>query len=349
MLDEGPCIGHINLARGYRGGERQTELLLRGLSSAGWRQMLVARRGEPLACRCRDIRELDVVQAGGNVLGAARALRRAAWVHAHDGRSVQAAWLNRRLTGIPYLVTRRIQKGPRRTMLNRVMYRDARSIVVLSTAIGRSLSALDGSLRFSVIPSASSDLPADPDRARAMRQEFGAGFVVGHVGALVTAHKGQDRIIEMARRLRDMTFVLVGDGQDRDNLKQSARGLRNVRFVGQTSDVGSCLAAFDAFVFPSRHEGLGSILLDALQFGLPVVASEVGGIPDVIEAPHNGFLCAPDDIDAFCAAVRRLHDDPSLREEIARNNRRKAERFSATQMVSRYIGLYQEYFRQAES
>ena len=134
-------ITHINLARGFRGGERQTQLLLAQLAALGWRQRLVARRGEPLTSACAGLAGLDVCEVSGNLLSAARALGDTRLVHVHQGRSLQAAYLNRLMRGIGYVVTRRVQKGPGKSPLNRIMYRRAGAVVAVSDAIGASLRA----------------------------------------------------------------------------------------------------------------------------------------------------------------------------------------------------------------
>lgn len=339
------CVGHINLARGYRGGERQTQLLIEGLSALGWSQKLIARSSEELAKRCVSIDGLELIEVRGNILSATLALKDIALVHVHEGRSVQAGFLNRALRGIPYLITRRVQKGPRHTRPVRLMYGGAAAIVAISEAISESMAALDPKLVCRVIPSASSGLTADPDRVQEIRESLGAGFIVGHIGGLVDSHKGQRQIIAIADRIRAATdsisFVMVGSGRDEGMLKGIAAGMSNVFFTGQVDNVGDYLAALDAFIYPSRHEGLGSILLDALEFGLPLIATNVGGIPEIVEDGSNGFLCEVDDVGAMSEAILELSRDPGLRARIAEVNRKKAEQYSPGRMTGRYAELYQ--------
>jgi glycosyltransferase involved in cell wall biosynthesis len=341
-------LTHLNLAPGFRGGERQTELLIRGLAARGWRQRLVVRRGGLLAARVADVPGLEVREAGFGVAGAALALRGAGLVHSHEGRGIQAAWLARVLAGIPYVVTRRVQQGPRQTAANRRFYGDAAAVVALSAAIRQALAQLDAALPVEVIPSASSGLAARPGEPARLRAAFGGGrpapFIVGHVGALVDSHKGQSQLIDVARRVAgpcpDLQFVFVGGGPDEARFRAQAAGLGNVHFAGHTDAVGDFLAAFDLFAYPSRHEGLGSILLDALEFGLPVVATRVGGIPEIITDGENGVLCEPGDLDALERAVRSFHDDAGLRQRVAAANRERAAAWSAAAMTDRYAALY---------
>jgi len=344
MPDIGLSVAHINLARGYRGGERQTQLLLEGLSTMGWRQKLIARRGELLAERCASIDGLEITEVSGNVLAAAFALANVSLVHVHEGRGIQAAYLNKCARGVPYVVTRRVQAGPRRNRVTRAIYKGADEIIILSDAIRRSMMALDPELDFCLIPDAISELQSEERTVNELRARFGNGFIAGHVGELDDLHKGQMQIIEMAKRLQidapDISFVLVGSGRDEALLKSAAFGLKNFHFVGHVDNVGDYLAAFDVFLYPSRHEGLGSSMLDALAFGLPVVATIAGGIPEIIDDKINGYLCEVGDTESLCDAILVLYRDSKLRERISEINVGKAEQFSPSNMTQRYIEMY---------
>ena len=226
------------------------------------------------------------------------------------------------------------------------MYRGAARRVVLSAAIAGSLRALDPALDSQVIPSASAQLPVDTARVAALREQFNGRFLVGHVGALVDSHKGQRQIITIAKSLAaslpEVAFVLVGSGRDADALAAEAAGLQNLHWAGEVSDVGNWLAAFDVFLYPSRHEGLGSILLDAMAARLPIVATAVGGIPEIVVAGRGGFLCHVDDIAGLSAAIMTLHADRELRSRMADFNQGRAADFAPASMTQRYLNLYRE-------
>jgi glycosyltransferase involved in cell wall biosynthesis len=321
-------------------------LLVNGLAELGWQQKLVARRGEELAQRCKGIEGLELIEVAGNMLSAARALGGASIVNVHEGRSIQAAALNRFWRNIPFVVTRRIQAGPRHDIATRRMYRAAARIIVLSDAIHRSVIALDPKLECWIIPDASGRLVADADNVSQLRSELPGSFVVGNVGALDDSHKGQFQIVEIARNLQDVLpeiiFVLVGSGRDESELKKRSADLSNIIFTGQVDNVGDYLAAFDVLLYPSRHEGLGSTLLDGLEFGLPVVATAVGGIPEIIDDGGNGYLLAVDDIDGMAGAIRELYSNADLRSRIGAANQKKAERFSPERMTQRYAEVYKQ-------
>jgi glycosyltransferase involved in cell wall biosynthesis len=337
---------HINLARGFRGGERQTELLIRELAQRGWHQAAVVRRGEPLAARIAGIRGVNLKPVGGNIPAAAVALGGARLIHVHEGRSGQAAWLRRRLGGPPYLVTRRVPIRPGDSVLTRRVYHDAARVVVLSEAIAAVMRAWAPDIACTRIPSAQARLPADPRQVNALRKGWQERFVVGHIGALVDRHKGQSVLIGAARLLArphpGIHFVLVGDGPDAATLRAAAAGLDNVEFAGFRDNIGDYLAAFDLFAYPSREEGLGSALLDALHHGLPVVASRVGGIPEVLDGCGAGELVPAGDAQALADAIVVFATDASRRAKAGAAARARALEYSPERMVSAYEAVYRE-------
>ncbi len=338
-----PLVCHINLARGYRGGERQTELLVRGLADAGYRQILVARGGEPLAAGVSDVRGLEVRSVSG-LGGAVLAAGGARLVHAHDGRSVHAAYGRALLSRVPYVITRRVDNPLRDSSFTRRVYRHAAAVVVLSSAIARVVADWQPGVSTVVIPSAHSRLPVDEARVADLRRDYANRFLVGHVGALDHSHKGQSDLIAAAKRLAgqvpDLAVMLVGSGRDEARFRDEAAEAGNVTLAGQVDNVGDYLAAFDLFAFPSLREGLGSVLLDAMDAGLPVVATRAGGIPDIVEHEVNGLLVPPADADALACAILRLHDDAPLRDRLSAAARETAARFDAARMVDRYRQLY---------
>ena len=168
--------------------------------------------------------------------------------------------------------------------------------------------------------------------------------VTDNVGALDHSHKGQSTIIEVAHRAAkerpDWHFLLCGDGRDEQRFRDEIGDLENIELLGWVDKVGDYLASFDIFVFPSLHEALGSVLLDVLQFGLPIVASNVGGIPGIVAEGVNGFLVEPERADALYTALAHLADDPALCERMSRANRELARQYTADAMVDAYQALY---------
>ncbi|MEX0976282.1 MAG: glycosyltransferase family 4 protein [Woeseia sp.] len=339
-------ICHINLATGFRGGERQTELLIRELAARGWQQRLVARKGDKLAARCRAIDRLQIAEVLPNPLLAAIAARRTSLVHAHEARAVYSAWLLKRLRRTPYILTRRIEHATRDTRLRANAYRAADRVVAISQSIARTIEAHYPEMRCPIVPSAHADMAHGRAGLTDFRPDLEGKTVIGHLGELDHSHKGQRTIIEAARQFQEsrpeLHFMLLGTGKDETEFRRAAEGLDNIEFVGFVDNVADYLARFDLFVFPSLHEGLGSSLLDALCFGLPIVATRVGGIPELVEHEVNGLLIAPEQPGELVAAVQRLSGDAQLRASMSRNNREKATRYTAARMATSYESIYRE-------
>lgn len=338
-------VCHVNLARGFRGGERQTELLIRALAAEGVPQRVVTRRGQPLGPRLDDVPGLVRREAARPFVRAVPFLR-GCLVHAHEAKAAHLAHWARYLAGAPYLITRRVDNVPGAGRATRAMYRGAAHVVTVSAAIGEVMRDYDSALPTVTIPDAAAALPANPARAAALRREWGGDRVIGHVGALHHAHKGQGDLIAAFARLAErhpgLRLVLVGDGVDETRLRAQAKNLPGVVFAGRVDNVGDYLAAFDIFAFPSLHEGLGSTLLDAMQRGLPVAATRAGGIPELIAHGENGLLVEVGDVDGLAAALERLIDDPALRRRLGEASRSRAQAYTPEAMAQQYLALYRD-------
>jgi glycosyltransferase involved in cell wall biosynthesis len=337
-------IVHVNTARGYRGGERQTELLIRGLARRGIYQALVTRRGAPLVSRLRDL-NVEVREVAGGVWSVTRATHDASLIHVHEGRSVYAAFARSLLSGTPYVITRRVNNPIRQHWFAHRAYRRAARVAAVAPQVAEIVRAYDSSILVTVVHSASSGFAVDAAATAAIRAQLCGKFVAGHVGALDNDQKGQEFIIAVARELErthpDVHFVLVGGGEDERLLKTAAAGLTNVTFTGFVDNVGDYLAAFDVFILPSNREGIGSILFDAMEQGLPVVASRVGGVPDIVRDGDTGLLIDPASPAQLRDAILALKADASLRRAYGERGRQFAKDFTADAMCGKYFALYE--------
>jgi len=139
---------------------------------------------------------------------------------------------------------------------------------------------------------------------------------------------------------------LVGDGELREAVQHQVRALgieSRVRFLGVRSDIPDLLRAADVFVFPSRWEGNPLSVMEAMAAGLPVVATAVGGVPELVEDGVSGILVPNEDLEGLTAAMLRMVQHPDLREQMGRAARcRAVERFDIQQTVRAYEALYEE-------
>ena len=167
-----------------------------------------------------------------------------------------------------------------------------------------------------------------------------------YVGRL-SAEKEIERIKPILEAIPDARLALVGDGPHREALEKYFAGT-NTYFVGYLTgtDLGSAFASADAFIFPSRTETLGLVLLEAMAAGCPVVAANSGGIPDIVTDGINGYLFAPSDDDQGAIdATLRLLEQTQEREAIRQNARMEAERWGWNAATCQL----QAYYRQVLS
>ena len=173
--------------------------------------------------------------------------------------------------------------------------------------------------------------------------------VVGSVGRL-SPEKGQGWLLEALALLihkgQDLHAVLVGEGRSLPDLQDQARHLgiaERVHFPGTRRDVRDWLVHFDLFVLPSEWEGVSLALLEAMASGLPVIASNTGGTPEIVLDGETGLLVPSRDPKSLAGAMQRLLEDPILCNQIGRSGQaRVMESFSIQKTVSRLNQLYQD-------
>ncbi len=194
----------------------------------------------------------------------------------------------------------------------------------------------------------------DRDAARAALGLDARQPVVLTVGRL-THIKGQCHLVDavpgVLARFPDLAVVLLGDGPLREVLEKRAAGLGvggAVRFPGHRTDARQLLAAADVFVLPSRHEGMPLVALEAMEAGLPVVATRVIGSEEVVEDGVTGALVPPADPAALEAALAGLLADPDLRRRQGDAGRRRyLARFTRRRMARDTAAMYETVLREA--
>jgi glycosyltransferase involved in cell wall biosynthesis len=175
----------------------------------------------------------------------------------------------------------------------------------------------------------------------------GDRFIVGWIGRM-TAVKRTDDVLVAFKRLRedgvDAVLCMVGDGPDRVQLERRAHELglaRDTIFLGYQEDVAPFYAAFDALVLPSGNEGTPVSVIEALAAELPVVATRVGGVPDVVQDGEDGFLVEAGATDDLADRLARLARDPALRARMGKHGRERVlPRYAVERLVEDVDELY---------
>jgi glycosyltransferase involved in cell wall biosynthesis len=172
-------------------------------------------------------------------------------------------------------------------------------------------------------------------------------FTVGFFGRL-SEEKGPDVFVEIARQLRDrgdIEFCIAGGGPLADKMRQSLQGLRNVRFMGFV-DAADFLPSCDVLVVCSRLDGRPNSVMEAQALGVPVIASRVGGLPEMISEGRTGLLVDANDISGFVRAILKLSGDRALHHQMRQSARQWAEMHFS---LSGGAGMYARLLRGLEA
>ncbi len=366
---EGPLFSlHVDAESGFSGGEAQVFQLLEGLRARGQRVMLAAPPGSGamLEAQRLGIESLGVRLRNDLDLPSVLELRRAILrlrpdiVHLHTGR---ATWLGghaARWAHIPAICTRRMDRDVKRGARTYWTYTKLVARVVAISGAVRDLLIYGGvhPARILRIPDGVDPAPFRlPGAPASLRHALGAGsgdFVLLVLAALVH-RKGVDVLLDalsllQARGIRPVAWI-AGEGPEHAALEGLARerGLLRVRFLGWREDAAALLGACDALVLPSRREGMGVAVLEAMASGRAVIASAVGGIMEAVVDHESGLLVPPEDPEQLAAAIEELVEQPELRDRLGRGGKtRVTQGFLAEQMVAGYDQLYRDVLAQVD-
>ena len=349
---------HVDPERGFSGGETQVLALATHLRDAGHELLVAAHPGGPLAARLaeRGVATTPVECRFGHDPRAGLALRAAARrfgadvVHHHTSRALSRAPYVPR--SIVQVVARRMDCAPRGAgPYVRWLYGRMDAVIAISRAALAALAArgIDAE-RVAIVPSGVAvESFAGLDRAAA-RAALGveAGAPVVAIVASLHARKGHAVLLDALARLKgrgDAPLCLAaGTGPEGDALHDRAQSLGvadRVRWLGQVADVRPVLAAADVVAMPSLAEGLGVAAIEAMAAGRPVVASAVGGLPELIADGEQGLLVPAGDADALAAALGRCLGDADLRARLGAGGRLRAEQFSTAAMARGTASVYE--------
>jgi len=364
MTPSGPLrIAHVDVGQDLRGGQRQLLNLAGGLRERGYGQIVVCREESDLETCARkqgfptfSLPGHDLFHLYG-VLQLRQMLRASPCdlLHAHDGHGQTVSWMASAGLKVRRVASRRVAFLPRESQRWTYSLKYARTcdaVIAVSNFIrqGAIRCGLPDSV-IEVIPDGielPAELPSPETRART-RARWGSTeseFLIGHLGAF-THEKGQDVALQALQILKESLpqarLLLAGDGPTLGNpgtaQRYAALGER-VRLCGAVQDPAEFFSALDLFVMPSKSEGLGSSALVAMSYGLPVVASRVGGLPEVVEEGRTGWLVEPDSPGALAEAILAAAADRTRLQQWGLNGRERARQFTVDIMVQRTEALY---------
>lgn len=357
----------LDAGREWRGGQRQSFFLTRELQRCGYPVFFYVQPESPLYEKARGaglpttpLRTRSEVDLRAVLrLAAAMKRRRCRLVHFHDAHSLAVGSAAASLAKVPIrIISRRVDFPIRGNPLSRKKYsKDIDRIIAISDGVRRVLveSGIDPRL-ITVVPSGIDFTPyeeaTDSDYLHRELNFSRDDFLVGIVAHLAD-HKGHTYLIQASRILKSQApgikIVIVGDGPLRLDLDRQVKqdGVSDmVFFLGFREDVPRLLGSLDLFVLSSKLEGMGTSIMDAMASRLPVVATRVGGIPEVVVDGKTGLLVPPRDPEALAAAILKLYRDRQMASRLGGEGFRVVhEKFSAQAMAGRII---QEYERIAD-
>lgn len=177
-------------------------------------------------------------------------------------------------------------------------------------------------------------------------------LIIGTIGRLVPV-KGHEFLIKAAKyiilKYPEAFFVFTGDGPLEQKLKNQALELginNNIIFLGWRNDAAKIISVYDIFALPSLNEGMGRVLAEAMALGKPIVASNVGGIPDLVAHGKNGFLVPTRNPEKLAKYIQILIEDKEKKEKMGQTGKEIVINFSKEKMVEKIVNLYEELLTQ---
>ncbi len=330
---------HIDTQRTWRGGEQQLLYLVRALKEMGSVPVVVCQPGSELsrALHTEGITfhevnmrgELDIISAFhiSRIIGEISAdIVHAHTSHAHSMAVIAALFCKRR---VKVVVSRRVDFRLKRNLMNKLKYKLPDKYISVSNAIKGVM--VDCGVPDGSIETVHSGV--DPDKFPAaskapLLKEFnltGSERIVGNI-AHFADHKGQKYLIEafagLMKEVDNVKLFIVGHGELESALKKQAAGLgigKSVIFPGFRTDIADFYKLFDVFVISSHLEGLCTAILDAMIMRTPVVATDAGGIPEIVKDGDTGRLVERKRPEKLKEAIKDVFAAPETAEKYAQN------------------------------
>ncbi len=356
----------VDTAISWRGGEAQVLLLSRGLKSRGHQVGIVAQPGSQLAERARSegLSVYPLRMRGEGDLWAAfqlgRLIRRFQphILHLHTSHAHTLGCVAAKLSPGPKLVvSRRVDFHLRRSPFKGFKYgsgvkrylavsRRIRDVLIEDGVEPRKVEVVYDGLDLTHLKMGDGD---------EWRRKFGLGpdgFLVGNVASLAP-HKGQTYLLQAAKEVLgsfpEVRFVIVGEGELEGKLKREIKALSlqgKVILTGFQRDIAPLYAALDLFVLSSYLEGLCTSLLEAMFYGVPIVATRTGGIPEIVRDGVNGWLVPPRDAEALAKAIKGLLIDRELARRFSTQGKIMVRKFRIEETVRKTEEAYQKVLKE---
>ncbi len=357
-----PTIIHIDTEMSWRGGQRQATYLYEGLLDRGFETIFFAKHNSEISkyMKNKNIKvqelsfanELDIISA----YKLAKFAKKGNYniLVCHNAHSVTIALLAKIFySKLKIIVVRRVIFSIKNGIISKYKYHNKliNRFVAISNAINNVLEKSNiNKQKIDLIYDGIDLKRFDNFKNNNLEKELNPynRLVVGTTSAI---DKAKDfptfleaiKIILQSRK--DVLFVIVGDGAERDNIQQEAENeniSQYIHFAGFQENIGDYLNMFAIFTLFSKSEGLGTSILDAMSVGLPIVATNIGGIPEVVEHNSNGLLVNKSDPNELATAILELLNNEEKRNIFGQNSLEKAKNFDIKLTIDKYIQLFDD-------
>jgi glycosyltransferase involved in cell wall biosynthesis len=335
-------ILHLDTQKGFRGGEQQLIYLALGLRELGVDSIIACRddlykKAQALGFETIDSKNFYKLQSTAIKCDI---------LHAHASKAHTLGVVLKLLTKKPLVYTRRVDYKQKKTSKIKYMLTD--KVVSVANAVKQALYAnyrINSEVIYSCVDFGLLN-QVDPKKVEAIKKQYGYP-IIGNIGAL-TEQKDHKTLIDAASLLdKTYTFLILGSGELKEELENYAKqkGVNNVVFLGFRQDIQNYLAAFDLFAISSQNEGICSSILQAFMFKVPTVATDAGGIGELIGNNQRGLIVPVKDAKGLAFAIDKLISDTEFSKKLVNEAYEFVKNFNYKLMSQKYLDIYQSLLK----
>jgi glycosyltransferase involved in cell wall biosynthesis len=342
-------ILQVNTEKTWRGGERQTLYNIQGFLQKGHEVELLCRKNFPLHQKAKDL-GIPIHPVNNGLQAILYLLKHAVYfdiIHAQTSAGQMYGVISSFFHKTKVVYTRRVDFAPK-GFFTKLKYKRTHKLVAISTAVKKILENF-GLTNITVIPDIALAKKLNNDRAEKLIHFKGwhNKKIIASVSALVS-HKDPITMVraiyELSQMRDDFMFLHFGEGNLLHETEKEIAHLnisRRYHLMGHIDEVEDFFSIFDVFVMSSQEEGLGSSVLDAFLYNVPVVSTNAGGLKEVVEG--NGLVCDVKDAKALALSINELLNDAGLRQDITdAAHENVISKYSLQTITSQYEEVFEQ-------
>lgn len=370
-------IFHLDDGKELRGGQRQVLYLAKELNLLNYENFIVCRKNSPLEKESlkRNINtitlpyffEWDILSAWKlqkkiKIIAQKNRPDPIFILHSHTSHTAAISYLTSLFIPCLRITHRRMITKTKKDLSSRLKYIKSDAVIAISNAIKQIMtSAQIPEKKISVVHSSIDlkELPFDikdfENYKKMARQKISENFQISQnsiwIGSLIALvpHKDPENFLKSAKLVLEKypqtQFILAGNGILKNRMHRLIKELnvdKNFHLLGYYNNPYELLSSFDIFVLPSCEEGMGSILLEAMCARLPIIATEAGGIPEIIENDVNGLIVRKKNPEELAKGQIALIENEELRKKLSENGFKKIPEFSSKKMAELTLKVYEK-------